>query len=152
MKLSTPDTRDLPKTKTGKLLFDGFQPARRICPGMWVGSVMDSADAAFMTRNDIRAVVNCSKNLPFRFPEQRHIRLPVDDAFYDTLPLFVLWKTAVPRIDALLSNQKRVLVHCYAGVQRSAATAAAVLMYRHGLSADEAIARGEAGPKLHLRP
>ena len=134
-RLTIPNTSDLEKTSTGKLSYDGLIPGKRITKGLFVGSIVDSANIDFMRRHEIDTVVNCTKDLPFRFPTQTHIRLPVDDAYDQTLPLFQMWKTQVPRISTLLDRGHNVLVHCHCCQQRSIATAAAVQMYRKGTNA-----------------
>ena len=60
-----------------------------------------------MRKHNITVVVNCTRDLPFRFPNQTHMRLPVHDAYDETLRLFELWKTAIPRISRYL-DQNRV--------------------------------------------
>lgn len=141
LRLPAPSTRDLDKTSTGKLSYAGFVPAKRAARGLFVGSVVDSANTDFMRHHRISLVVNCTKDLPFRFPAQTHMRLAVDDAYEDTVRLFTLWKTAVPRISRAMDAGQSVLIHCAVGQQRSVATTAAVLMYREGLTAAEAVDR-----------
>lgn len=129
--LKTPNTSDLEKTSTGKLSYAGLVPAKRAARGLWVGNIVDSANIEFMQNHKIGVVVNCTRDLPFRFSKQIHMRLAVDDAYEHTLRLFEYWKTAVPRISRYLDSHQNVLIHCHAGQQRSFATAAAVLMYRN---------------------
>lgn len=141
LRLALPDTSDLEKTSGGKLSYAGYVPGKRVTRGLYVGSVVDSANIDFMRRHDISFVVNCTRDLPFKFPTQDHLRLAVDDAYAETLRLFNLWKTAVPRISRAIDAGKNVLVHCLVGQQRSQATVAALLMYREGISAAQAVER-----------
>ena len=141
LQLSIPDTRDLEKTRSGKLSYQGLIPGKRVTRGLFVGSAPDSANIEFMRRNSISVVVNCTRDLPFRFPKQTHIRLPVDDAYAHTLRLFDMWKAEVPRISRHLDQHRNVLIHCFCCQQRSIATAAAVLMYRENMPAAKVIER-----------
>lgn len=139
--LRTPKTDDLEKTSNGKLSYAGYLHGRKVVRGLFIGCNVDSADIDFMRKHGIDTVVNCTKHLPFRFHNQTHIRLPVDDAYDETIPLFNLWKTQVPRISSLIDRGHTVLVHCHAGQQRSSATIAAILMYRNGTDAAHNIAK-----------
>ena len=141
VKLSIPNTADIEKTSSGKLSYRGYVPGKKVAKGLYVGSVVDSANMDFMKKHNITVVINCTRDLPFRFNTQSHIRLPVDDAYEHTLRLFEHWKTAVPRISSYIDQGRNVLVHCRAGQQRSMATVAAVLMYREGLTAMRAVER-----------
>lgn len=136
-----PDTSDLEKTSSGRLSYQGLVPAKRVSRGLYVGSMVDSANTEFMQKHRISVVVNCTRDLPFRFASQTHIRLGVDDAYDHTVRLFDMWKAAVPRISQYIDHGRSVLVHCRAGQQRSVATCAALLMYREGIPAAKAIER-----------
>lgn len=58
-----------------------------------------------------------------------HYRVPVDDALNENDHIIQHWRVLMPIIREYLYFKKPVLVHCYAGIQRSAATVAAYLMY-----------------------
>ena len=131
-RLAVPYTGDLEKTKTGKLSYAGLVPGKRVARGLYVGSIVESANIDFMQKHKIAVVVNCTRDLPFRFPKQMiQMRLAVHDAYDETVRLYNMWKTAVPIISHYIDDHKNVLVHCMAAQQRSASTAAAVLMYRN---------------------
>lgn len=141
VKLSIPNTADIEKTSSGKLSYRGYVPGKKVAKGLYVGSIVDSANLEFMKKHNISVVVNCTRDLPFRFNSQTHIRLPVDDAYEHTLRLFDNWKTAIPRVSCYIDQGRNVLVHCFAAQQRSIATCAALLMYREGLNASQVIQR-----------
>ena len=119
----------------------GYFPAKEIRPGLWIGSEGDSASPKFMAAHDIAFVVNCSKTIPFTVvPGVEYYRIPVDDAPDNGSVILSHWPVVVRAIDSVLDRGKGVLVHCRAGMQRSAATVAAYLMYKYGLSAKNAMA------------
>ncbi|MCG2879968.1 MAG: dual specificity protein phosphatase family protein [Vulcanisaeta sp.] len=65
-----------------------------------------------------------------------HLHVPTRDGYAppeDVLYNIVTW------IDRNIMSGKPVLVHCHAGLGRSPTVIAAYLMYRRGLSADDAI-------------
>lgn len=83
-------------------------------------------------------VINCSKDLPM--VSTYGMRLPIND---DMSPeAFRTMHAALPMIIRRINNIRNsggdVLVHCFAGQQRSAAVVAAYLMSL-GMSKDEAI-------------
>jgi protein-tyrosine phosphatase len=114
-----------------------FYPARKIIRNVWIGSQGDAQDEEFMHKNDIRLVVNCSKDIPFYFEHIPGIRVSLDDdpAQNDTMTKNLPFIVGV--IDAF-SKQRGVgvLVHCYAGMQRSATCVAALLIKVHGWDPD----------------
>ena len=116
-----------------------FFPAKQIIKGLWIGSEGDSASPAFFERHGIRLVVNATASIPVRAPEDvRVYRIPVDDAPDENETMLRHFPTVVLLIDELLSHKHGVLVHCRAGMQRSAAVVAAYLMWKRGLTADQA--------------
>lgn len=88
-------------------------------------------------------VVNCTKNLPFYSDRtnQRKVRLPVDDVPEEAFELYSMLRDShiFEHIDEAISHKEKVLIHCQAGAQRSAAVAASFLVARRGFSPEEAI-------------
>ena len=117
-----------------------FFPAKQIVPGLWIGSEGDSRDGAFFRKHSIGLVVNASANIPFRAPpDVATYRIPVDDAPSENEVMLRHFPIVVLNIDDVIKNGNGVLVHCRAGMQRSAATVAAYLMWKRGMTADEAM-------------
>ena len=83
-------------------------------------------------------IVNCSKNL--MQIHDNSIRLPIDDnSNRDNIDTFVsMTPSIVDIIEEKLKTQK-VIVHCQAGQQRSAALVAAYLILKKGLTIDDSI-------------
>jgi dual specificity phosphatase 12 len=118
------------------------QPANEILPGLWLGSRHAALDDAWLKSHQIGAVFNCSKDIPF-VPGQRSLfRIPVDDNLQDDeIRNLELWSwEIVYKISKELSQGKKVLVHCAAGMQRSAASVAMFLISQFRCTTDEAIA------------
>ena len=115
-------------------------PADEILPGLWLGNLEASQDTAFLKEKRIDAVFNCTKNLPFVHSVKRKYRLPVDDNLkeeeirnMELMSFEVIYKVIHEY------KQGPILVHCAAGMQRSAAVVAMFLIATKGMKSDEAI-------------
>lgn len=84
-------------------------------------------------------VINCTKDLPMVKTKYGGTRLYVDDSplsektMTKNLPLMTRY------IDDQLKKGHKVVVHCFAGQQRSAAVVATYLITKKGYSYDDAI-------------
>lgn len=121
--------------------------AHEIIPGLWIGDHVSSSTREFYLEKSISCVINCTRELDFLAKHAdnqnlKTIRVPVDDDLserqIEQLYLY-LWKIT-EYIHKELSEYKNVLVHCYAGVQRSATVVCAYMMRYGKLSHKKAIA------------
>lgn len=117
-----------------------FFPAKQIIPNLWIGSEGDSRNMSFYNTHRIRFVVNATGSIPFRAPpDVRTYRIPVDDDPSENDVMLRHFPIVVLEIDDVLSHGNGVLVHCRAGMQRSAAVVAAYLMWKRGKTATQAL-------------
>jgi atypical dual specificity phosphatase len=117
-------------------------PAHEIIPGVWLGNKGASMDRAFLAQNNINVIINCTKDLPFvKDMNLKLYRVPVDDNLEDAeIRNLELWAYEIAvKIARERAAGNRILIHCFAGVQRSAATTAIFLISSYRCSADEAI-------------
>lgn len=107
-----------------------------ILPGLWLGNFMDARDSS----DRVDVVVNCTTNLPFFVSDEKpHVRIPLEDNESENATLAPYLATALVYLRTHLLGGKSVLVHCFAGIQRSAALVAAYVMCDKQISADEAV-------------
>ena len=114
--------------------------ADEIVPGLWLGNMNASQDDVFLNTKDVHAVFNCTKTIPFIVRIPKKYRLPVDDNLQEEeIRNMELWSFEV--VYKLIQELKEgpVLVHCHAGVQRSAAVVAMYLIATKGMKTEEAI-------------
>jgi predicted protein tyrosine phosphatase len=104
--------------------------AHEIIPRLWLGNANASMDHDFLTKNGVQVVFNCTKNLPFSSIVPIKFRIPVDDNLREEeIRNMELWSTEIAfKIMAEYTEGRTILVHCAAGMQRSAASVAFMLI------------------------
>jgi protein-tyrosine phosphatase len=121
-----------------------LEKVNKIISKIYLGNYQAAKDPEFFKANKIKAVLNCTKDIPNHFvckKDIEYMRIPVDDSLRETdirkmhkfFPVIVefIYKHAV-----LQGNN--ILIHCYAGRQRSAISVAAYLLYHHKMTPSEA--------------
>ncbi|KAG5270153.1 hypothetical protein AALO_G00189340 [Alosa alosa] len=110
----------------------------RILPHLYLGSQRDVLNKELMAQNGITYVLNASNTCPKPdfISESHFMRIPVNDNYCEKL-LPWLDKTN-DFIDKAKVSNCRVIVHCLAGISRSATIAIAYIMKTMGLSSDDA--------------
>jgi len=118
-----------------------FNQADMIIPRVWLGNKHASMDEKFLRQQGIQTVFNCTKDLPFHHTMRRRYRVPVDDNLEEEeIRNMELWSFEI--IYKLLLEYKEgniILVHCAAGMQRSAAVVAMFLMVLTGMKHEDAM-------------
>lgn len=117
-----------------------YFPAKEIVPGLWIGSKGNATSASWVRDHNIKFIVNVSRDIPTPFSSSINTyRIPVDDARDENGSIIKHWPITSAAIDDVLAHGGGVLVHCYAGIQRSAATVTAYLMWKRCLTARDAM-------------
>ena len=115
--------------------------ANLIIPGLWLGNASSSMDGKFLEENNIRCIFNCTKQLPFHASTTKRYRVPVDDNLQDEeIRNMELWSYETIYKLTKEHKQGNVLVHCHAGMQRSAAVVAMYLIANYNMKKDDVIA------------
>jgi protein tyrosine phosphatase len=104
--------------------------ANLILPRLWLGNRIAASDPDFLKSNNITVVFNCTKDLPFHPSVLRKYRLPVDDNLQaQEIANMELWAPeAVYKVLQEYSRGSNILIHCFAGMQRSAALMAMTMV------------------------
>lgn len=117
--------------------------ASEILPGLWIGDRLAAGDAIWLREKNITAVINCTRSQ--EFSKEAHLKQALRVPVRDNLEPAEIHKMGkylgpvVAKIQEWLPNHN-VLVHCYAGRQRSSAVIIAYLLkHGGGLELDEII-------------
>jgi protein-tyrosine phosphatase len=106
------------------------EDATEILPRLWLGNVRASKDEDFIRKNNVQVVFNCTKNLEFSTKIPIKYRIPLDDNLEEQeIRNLELWSAEVAfKIMTEYMSGKCILIHCMAGMQRSAASMAIMLI------------------------
>lgn len=98
---------------------------------LFLGNYRDSLNEQFLIARDINVIVNCTKDLPFSSYQgiKRRYRIPVDDDLREESiqEMAYALEFIIPLLVRHIQNGDRVLIHCFAGMQRSAVVTLALL-------------------------
>ncbi|XP_073458362.1 dual specificity protein phosphatase 8-like [Aquarana catesbeiana] len=110
----------------------------RILPHLYLGSQNDVMDQEVINQNGITHVLNVSYSCPkpVFISDNHFLRIPINDSYCEKILPWL--SAAVEFIGKVELVNGRVLVHCLAGISRSAAVAIAYIMRLMGLSLDDA--------------
>ena len=133
-------------------------PADEVLPGLWLGSRYAALNPDYLKEKRIRAVFNCTKDIPFDTSIPRQYRVPVDDNLQEAeIRNLELWSYEV--VYKIAHEMRRaqkdgtaVLVHCAAGMQRSAASIAMYLIATKGMKTDQTIEYIQSKRSIAFRP
>ena len=112
-----------------------------ILPNLWLGNLKAAHSEEFLKKHHITLVINCSRDIPFLANSTKNIRISVNDNLEksEIHRLYNYFSKAVDVIHDNLNDLQTILVHCYAGRQRSASLVAAYLMKYADMNYKEAI-------------
>ncbi|XP_033844838.1 dual specificity protein phosphatase 16 [Periophthalmus magnuspinnatus] len=110
----------------------------RILSHLYLGCQRDVLNKELMQQNEIAYVLNASNTCPKPdfIPDSHFLRVPVNDSFCEKILPWL--DRSVEFIEKAKACNARVLVHCLAGISRSATIAIAYIMMRMNMSLDEA--------------
>jgi protein-tyrosine phosphatase len=114
-----------------------------IVPYVYLGNINNANNIEFLKKNNITAIINCTENEEFNeyFSDKPKFRLKVNDSKeFDNINNFknqII--NAIIFIDKHREEKKNIYIHCYWGLMRSATVVAGYLIYKYGLSVNDAI-------------
>tara|TARA_E500000178_G_scaffold351715_1_gene413459 strand:- start:661 stop:1155 length:495 start_codon:yes stop_codon:yes gene_type:complete len=116
----------------------GYSDYNKIINNLYVGNYK-SCQNDIITKENFEVIINCTPNLPFHSENTHNYRLNVKDNISYNSNIIILKKSIklLPLIHQNIHN-KKILIHCRAGQQRSATLATMYLMKYHNMSAEKA--------------
>jgi len=118
-----------------------FPDAHEVVPGIWLGNKRAAVNDKWLAEKNITVVFNVTKDLPFSPIIKKQYRVPVDDNLEaEEIRNMTLWSHEI--LYKLIKEQNEgnnILVHCAAGMQRSAAVMAMYMIAKKGMSWNQAV-------------
>ncbi|KDQ58506.1 hypothetical protein JAAARDRAFT_34319 [Jaapia argillacea MUCL 33604] len=108
-----------------------------IIPGLWVGDMRSALDVENLRANNIRSIVSAMRGRISINPTFLRYQINLDDD--EATDILVHLVPAISFIQTERDKGRGVLIHCQAGISRSATIAAAYLMYAKNLDATAAL-------------
>lgn len=98
---------------------------------LWLGDWKSSNNEGFLRKNNIKLIVNCTnmKSQTY-YANIKYLQIPIEDraGHSELLALYLDKSDILDEINTCLHNGNGVLIHCWAGMQRSATVLAVYLM------------------------
>lgn len=111
-------------------------PYNKISENLYLGGIQSSEK----NWNDFRLIVNCTKDIPFQSEQfgmdsPECIRIPISDTpeECENFLKYIYETNVLRKMNQAIHEGKPVLVHCYAGAQRSCALVACYLIEFYGV-------------------
>lgn len=108
-----------------------------IIPNLFIGNMGVSQNHKELASRGIRRVINVSTDIPMPFEDMKYLRVPLEDSPKAKINLY--FEDTFQFIDEGLKAGEGVLVHCFAGVSRSATIVCAYLMKRYSIPFETAM-------------
>lgn len=131
-----------------------FPDAHEIVPGIWLGNRLAALNEKWLKEKNITVVFNATKEIPFSPIIKKQYRIPVDDNLQaEEIRNMTLWShEAIYKLMKEHNGDNKILVHCFAGVQRSAAIVAMYLIAKRGMLAEQAMVYIQGIRSIAFRP
>lgn len=109
---------------------------------IFLGSEASAANRAFLDAHEITAVLVCGSGLGLFYANEpgnviKYHQLPIEDTIHQ--PLLPFLPASMKFISCSLAEGRNVLIHCHAGVSRSASVMIAWIMLNQQLPFDQAL-------------
>lgn len=133
-----------------------FDTLHHVYRGMYISGCLCAKDPRLLLSTGITHVINLADDLPydpFYFHDDRisYYDFPTSEQPEEKRGVFKHLKTLIPLIYHIRKNQQKVLVHCFAGVNRSSTVLLCAMMIIDRLTLPDALLVIKAA-RSYIRP
>ena len=115
-----------------------FTNISQITPNIYLSGFMIASNKNELDKHNIKSIINCAKTLPNYFPDNFiYTHIPINDTWGQHIEQY--FDNTFNVIDKSVNNNENILVHCHAGVSRSATIVIAYLMRKNNWDRDQAL-------------
>jgi len=116
---------------------NNFTIISQITDNIYLSGVLGANDKKSLDKNNITEIINCTKNIPNYFENKlnshnvpyNYLRIPVDDTMGQNIEQY--FNITFDTIDKSIKDNKKILIHCFAGISRSATILIAYFMKKN---------------------
>ena len=117
---------------------DDFYKISQITPNIYLSGFMIASNKEELKKHNIKSIIYCTKNLDNYFPNDFiYTNIPIDDTFDQHIEQY--FDKTYKIIENSVNKNEKILVHCHAGISRSATIVIAYLMRKNKWSRDQAL-------------
>ena len=133
---------------------EGVPDAHEIVSGIWLGNKRAALNEKWLKEHHITAVFNATKDVPFSPSIRKQYRIPVDDNLKpEEIRNMTLWSHEIVYNVLKERNEgNQILIHCMAGMQRSAVIVGMYLISTRGFTWHQAIQYIQSIRPIAFRP
>jgi protein-tyrosine phosphatase len=133
---------------------EGVPDAHEIVSGIWLGNKRAALNEKWLKEHNITVVFNATKDVPFSPSIRKQYRVPVDDNLKpEEIRNMTLWShEIVYNVLKERNGGNQILIHCMAGMQRSAVIVGMYLISTRGFSWHQAIQYIQSIRPIAFRP
>ena len=123
-------------------LFENFNLSHyeitQITDSIFLGNISGAMNCDLLKKNNIKYIVNCTKNIPNKCTDMIYYNIPIDDTYNQNIENY--FDPSYNFIEKSLENKDgNIFIHCHAGVSRSVTILVSYLMKKNNMTVIDAI-------------
>lgn len=108
-----------------------------IIPGLYLGGEETAINKELLKKNNVTTILNVTSHIPFYHESEfTYYRIPIIDALSVDIKQYFVETFKI--IDDTLTENKKILIHCQAGISRSATIVIAYIMKKNKMKMNDA--------------
>lgn len=108
-----------------------------IIPGLFLGGEEAALNKTKLKEMNVTTILNITDHIPFHYESDfTYHRIPITDSLNINIRQY--FEQTYEIIDNIIENKQKILVHCYAGISRSATIVIAYIMKKNKMKMNDA--------------